>query len=278
MIGDKDLRSKYGFKEPWIGVGEGALVKSRGNTELIWAAGFFDGEGCIMVRTDTGSHKERIKQTTYTSVSPALSVAQVDPRPLYRFARAVNGREPGGPYKHKNVTHSEYYRWDSSGGREVHRILMLLWPYLSEPKKEQALGVWKAVQEKRVGPKNQPLKPLPDYYIGVDLDTTLAHVVNWNGYGYIGEPIPAMLKRTKKWLKEGKIVKIFTARVEAGPKAIQVVQDWCEKNGLGRLEVTNVKDSGMVEVWDDLAIKVLENKGQPCCKYKKNWKTKIIYG
>ena len=115
-------------------------------------------------------------------------------------------------------------------------------------------------------------------WIGCDLDGVLAMSIGWHGYSYIGEPIKPMLARVKKWIKQGKKVKIFTARADVGQEAIGPIQDWCEKQGLGRLEVTNVKDSGMVEMWDDLAIKVLENRGQPCCKYKKNWKTKAVYG
>lgn len=114
-------------------------------------------------------------------------------------------------------------------------------------------------------------------WIGVDLDCCLAVAVGWNGYNYIGEPVPLMVKRVKRWLREGKTVKIFTARVEAGPEAVKTIQDWCEKHGLGRLEVTNVKDSGLLEIWDDLAVRVRENTGKTCCRYRKNWKVKVVY-
>lgn len=116
-------------------------------------------------------------------------------------------------------------------------------------------------------------------WIGVDLDGVLASSHGgWNGYTYIGEPIRPMLRRVKYWLKQGRRVKIFSSRAEVGKKGIKPIQDWCEKHGLGRLEVTNIKDSGLIEIWDDLAVHVEENTGKICCRYKPNWKTKIIYG
>ena len=50
-------------------------------------------------------------------------------------------------------------------------------------------------------------------WIGVDLDGTLAYYDQWRGALHIGEPIPVMLERVKRWLDEGKDVRIFTARV-----------------------------------------------------------------
>lgn len=38
-------------------------------------------------------------------------------------------------------------------------------------------------------------------WIGVDLDGTLAEYHGW-GNGEIGDPVPAMLERVKKWLAE----------------------------------------------------------------------------
>jgi hypothetical protein len=115
-------------------------------------------------------------------------------------------------------------------------------------------------------------------WIGIDYDGTLVKSHTWQGYDYTGEPIWPMIRRVRKWLRQGRVVKIFSSRAEAGPKAIKIIQDWCEKMGLGRLEVTNVKDSGLVEIWDDLAVRVIENKGTTCCKYRGNWKSRALYG
>jgi hypothetical protein len=97
-------------------------------------------------------------------------------------------------------------------------------------------------------------------WIGVDLDGCLAeHDGPWDPT-QIGEPVPAMLERVKKWIADGKTVKIFTARAST-PKHIPRIQSWLEMHGLPRLEVTNVKDPGMQFLVDDKAVQVVKNKG-----------------
>lgn len=99
-------------------------------------------------------------------------------------------------------------------------------------------------------------------WIGVDLDGTLAHYSGWKGPAHVGEPVPEMMERVKAWLSEGKHVKIFTARA-SDPHQIKPVREWLEKHGIGHLEITNVKDFAMVELWDDRAIQVIPNTGIP---------------
>lgn len=104
-------------------------------------------------------------------------------------------------------------------------------------------------------------------WIGVDLDGTLAYYDSWKGIEHIDDPIPEMLIRVKEWLSRGKTVKIFTARVSVPEptksEVIGYIQDWCQEYGLPRLEVTNVKDFGMIELWDDRAVGVVPNTGRP---------------
>ena len=102
-------------------------------------------------------------------------------------------------------------------------------------------------------------------WIGVDLDGTLAEYHSWLGTEHIGDPVPAMLSRVKRWVSEGKEVRIFTARVSHPTKArlaTRAIGDWCEKHGLPRLPVTNSKDFGMIELWDDRAVQVEINSGK----------------
>jgi hypothetical protein len=117
-------------------------------------------------------------------------------------------------------------------------------------------------------------------WIGVDLDGTLAKYDGWVNMFHIGEPIQLMLERVKKWLAEGREVRIFTARIDGGgaaskmgvdPEVVKkyedieaitkIVQDWTEKHLGVRLEVTNKKDYGMVELWDDRCVQVIPNTG-----------------
>lgn len=96
--------------------------------------------------------------------------------------------------------------------------------------------------------------------IGVDLDGTLAY---YSGYNIeIGEPIEPMMARVRNWLSAGEEVKIFTARA-CMPEQIPIIHAWLEKHGLPKLEVTNVKDLGMREIWDDICVGVKHNTGIP---------------
>ncbi len=113
-------------------------------------------------------------------------------------------------------------------------------------------------------------------WIGVDLDGTLAKYNGWNG-GQIGEPVPAMVERVKKWLAEGAEVRVFTARVGFGAgysaesgrsddadfarEQTKLIEDWCEKHIGQKLKVTAVKDFTMIELWDDRAVQVIPNTG-----------------
>lgn len=112
-------------------------------------------------------------------------------------------------------------------------------------------------------------------WIGVDFDGTLAHYDKWTAWNVLGPAIPIMLTRVKEWLAAGKQVKIFTARAAfdqdtcyktgvtfSRQDIVNVIQDWCEANGLPRLEVTAIKDFQMIELWDDRAVQVLPNTGR----------------
>lgn len=106
-------------------------------------------------------------------------------------------------------------------------------------------------------------------WIGVDLDGTLARYDGWVGPCVIGEPVPIMVERVKAWLAAGREVKIFTARASGGGRMslaeVQVVRAaikaWCVRHIGQELEVTNVKDYRMVELWDDRAVGVIPNTG-----------------
>ena len=103
-------------------------------------------------------------------------------------------------------------------------------------------------------------------WIGVDLDGTLAHNTPGAGLDKIGKPIGLMVARVKRWLKEGRDVRIFTARVGTPGQAREqrpLVEKWCEEHLGKKLPVTATKDYAMVELWDDRAIQVKTNTGEP---------------
>lgn len=109
-------------------------------------------------------------------------------------------------------------------------------------------------------------------WIAVDLDGTLARYDGWKGAEHIGEPIPAMVDRVKKWIfEEGRDVRIFTARVShngtekrmtEAALARLAIRDWCMKHIGTVLKITNEKDYGMIELWDDRCRQVIQNTGR----------------
>ena len=72
-----------------------------------------------------------------------------------------------------------------------------------------------------------------------------------------------MLARVRHWLANGYRVKIVTARASEPEKGIPPVKRWLAENGLPDLEVTDRKDFGMIELWDDRAIQVVRDSGRP---------------
>ena len=89
-------------------------------TEVAWAAGFWDGEGCTSL-TKTG----------YMS----LSLNQKHIEPLERFQAAVDGL--GKIYTVNTTARGIVYQWrcHDSVGRLV---IPKLWPYLGQIKRDQA--------------------------------------------------------------------------------------------------------------------------------------------
>lgn len=109
-------------------------------------------------------------------------------------------------------------------------------------------------------------------WIGVDLDGTLAHYDNWRGPDHVGAPIPAMVERVKRWLAEGREIRIFTARVyhdgteqrrNEASAARAAIEKWLVEHIGQLLPITNIKDYAMIELWDDRAVQVRPNEGEP---------------
>jgi hypothetical protein len=103
-------------------------------------------------------------------------------------------------------------------------------------------------------------------WIGVDFDGTLAVHEEGSGIEGLGKPVPAMVTRVKRWLREGKVVKIFTARV--GNRDAKEVEEqttkikaWCAEHLGQELEVTATKDYNLEQIWDDRAVGIKRNTG-----------------
>lgn len=107
-------------------------------------------------------------------------------------------------------------------------------------------------------------------WIGVDFDGTMAQYTKWVGPDVLGEPIPEMVERVKRWLAAGHNVRIFTARVSvvwpedviAAGKARQAIEAWCVTHLGQKIPVTCTKDFAMRELYDDRAVTVEQNTGR----------------
>jgi len=115
-------------------------VDQKQREELIWAAGFFDGEGYIGIAHQ--HWKGKLRKQAHAHVS------QTDRRPLVRFKAAVGfGKIRERPdVQRKHPTWKRQFRWDISSIANVTQLVQLLLPHLSAPKRlqaQQALAEWK---------------------------------------------------------------------------------------------------------------------------------------
>jgi hypothetical protein len=104
-------------------------------TELAWAAGFYDGEGHISFKPELGSVQIQVVQCG-------------DPSTLKRFQRAIGGfGNILGPYDRGNAKHKP--RWAFLTGKFEHAqaIIAMLWKFMSEPKRTQAMECLLKVRE-----------------------------------------------------------------------------------------------------------------------------------
>lgn len=104
-------------------------------------------------------------------------------------------------------------------------------------------------------------------WIGVDLDGTLAEYAGWSDE--IGAPIPKMVQRVKRWISEGKEVRILTARGSVDGKGesakytqLMKIYDWVEAFIGEPLEVTCKKDPEMIRLYDDRVKQVEPGTGE----------------
>lgn len=116
------------------------MSKKPKKEELAWAAGFFDGEGCTTVTRCRP--KLRAIDQERPQIGLRSSIAQVEKDVLDRFCVAVGVGAVRGPYQSRN-NRQPHFQWNASNV-DVVKMLDLLWPYLSNPKRVQA---WLKVTE-----------------------------------------------------------------------------------------------------------------------------------
>ena len=115
--------------------GAGGAAMGSLESERAWAAGFFDGEGSTSVCRDKRPGRK---------VACSLSIEQTDMRPLVRFKDAVGWRGNIVQRAPRAPRRKTLYRIYMTNARTV-ATMQALWPWLSEPKREQFLRVCREV-------------------------------------------------------------------------------------------------------------------------------------
>lgn len=108
-------------------------------SEIAWAAGFIDGEGCFSLA---------YRNVKGRNPHFRLSVTQSDRRPLDKLAAIAGHGNVHGPYKYasRSLSKKSTYTWTLTGPWAL-SFYKSLKPYLCEPKKEQVARVLLEIQE-----------------------------------------------------------------------------------------------------------------------------------
>lgn len=101
-----------------------------GREDVIWAAGFFVGEGSTSLSRGTNGQSAKV----YTKIH--LSAPQNYREPLDRMAATLGGKVYG-PYARKS-TDGDYYQWRLNGHEGVQAAIAAMWRWLDQPKRQQA--------------------------------------------------------------------------------------------------------------------------------------------
>lgn len=107
-------------------------MPENSQTDFAWAAGFLDGEGCLLL----DKHKNNNKTESFYSYYPRIAVTQIYTKPLDKLSRMFQGNVILS--RSANGNNRTLYRWDISGSQRCKYVLTNTLPYLLV-KKDQAL-------------------------------------------------------------------------------------------------------------------------------------------
>ena len=94
-------------------------------TDIVWAAGLFEGEGCIAQHTKGSGYRK-------------LVISMTDSDVMERFVDVVGYGNLRGPYNY-NTGYKPYWRWEIVKSKEVLRILKMFLPHLGKRRSEKAI-------------------------------------------------------------------------------------------------------------------------------------------
>ena len=94
-------------------------------------------------------------------------------------------------------------------------------------------------------------------WVGVDFDGTLAQSGHDSGPEDVGLPIEPMVRRVRKWIRDGRDVRLLTAR-----KPSPTLRRWMREHLGAILPITNKKDHDMQFLVDDRAVHAERDTGK----------------
>lgn len=98
--------------------------------ELMWAAGFWDGEGCMTLNSRPNGKQQH--------ACTVVNLTQVEREPLERFVSAVGVGKIYGPYSnHKNKNMKPCHQYTGTRREDVAVLENLLYPLVCQPKRDQ---------------------------------------------------------------------------------------------------------------------------------------------
>lgn len=98
--------------------------------DIAWFAGFFEGEGCVRLGSQTHKKNGRDYGT------PILDICQVNKEPLSKCVKIFPDSHLYGPYKYSN-NRQPHYKFTVCGRDNIEGIFRLIKPYLSVKRCEQ---------------------------------------------------------------------------------------------------------------------------------------------
>lgn len=105
------------------------------HTALIWAAGLFEGEGCIYL-----AKRGRMR-------SIQLSVGMNDEDVVRRFHEAVG---VGAVYVRPHNGRAEFFTWQANSLEAAQHVITLFWPFFSERRRAKAIAVMSEIKASQV--------------------------------------------------------------------------------------------------------------------------------
>lgn len=108
---------------------------------LAWAAGFFDGDGCVCKTYD-----QRGKLGPYKAVQ--VNIGQVDDKAiLEKFNKVTLGiGKVYGPYPIGKKRERRNYQYEANSFEKVQAIAAMLWPWLSSVKRTKFVKILKEMK------------------------------------------------------------------------------------------------------------------------------------